>query len=592
MLPRPKGLGFGLDRRPSPAPRGAEFLRRRAPTSGLPQQTVAVASTAEEHAGSVDVGVRAVPARDALEFGLAPATARVDHAAIGARLRAVRRRDLDHRAALGHDLVAQHRHEAAPAAVEDRAVEPGLLAHPRAGLFGRATCARGHAADVQSLDDDRAVALGVERRLAVQDGVALPARLPLQAGHDGPRLLLVLRPLLAARDGALRARELFADALERSRVRHDAAVGIGEQVDHAAVDRDGGLRARERVGLLELDGHAREPGVAVADERAGLRRAAWRPVHDGRHGAELRKHHGATATLALDTEGLRCDDGRAVAALALPARRAAEPLEAALPRLVELDEQLRTQVAWNVREPRQFGAQGGQLVDLVERRGIARVGLAAPLVGHQPLLVGEIPQEPQRVFPRGQALRLRRRRIDAVALASPGQHASSMYWSMPKSNELRRGRHVVFNLNVHLVFVPKYRRSPITARVFAVLRSAWETVCAEFKCELIETNYEPDHVHLLVAYPPKVALSTLVNSLKGVSARRVKAEAFPEVQRVLWGAHFWSPSYCAVSCGGAPLDVVRRYVEQQRGASTSTATAAPPRPEVRGTRRSKPERSK
>ncbi len=162
---------------------------------------------------------------------------------------------------------------------------------------------------------------------------------------------------------------------------------------------------------------------------------------------------------------------------------------------------------------------------------------------------------------------------------------------MLKSTDLRRGRHVVFNLNVHLVFVPKYRRGPITERVFAVLRDAWATVCVDFECELIEANFEPDHVHLLVAYPPKVALSTLVNSLKGVSARRVRAAAFPEVERVLWGPHFWSPSYCAVSCGGAPLDVVRRYVEHQRGESPSSATAAPPRPEGRSTRRSKPVRS-
>jgi hypothetical protein len=67
-----------------------------------------------------------------------------------------------------------------------------------------------------------------------------------------------------------------------------------------------------------------------------------------------------------------------------------------------------------------------------------------------------------------------------------------------------------------------------------------------------EANYEADHMHLLVEYPPKVALSTLVNSLKGVSARRLRQAGLPDVQRKLWGQHFWSPSYCAVSCGGSP----------------------------------------
>lgn len=140
---------------------------------------------------------------------------------------------------------------------------------------------------------------------------------------------------------------------------------------------------------------------------------------------------------------------------------------------------------------------------------------------------------------------------------------------MPSSSNFRSGRHVVFSLQVHLVFVPKYRRAVITDRVFSVLHAAWEQVCRDFECELRETGWESDHVHLLVGYPPKVALSRLVNSLKGVSARRVRAADLPEVRGKLWGAHFWSPSYCAVSCGGAPLETVKRYIEQQRGGASS-----------------------
>lgn len=72
-----------------------------------------------------------------------------------------------------------------------------------------------------------------------------------------------------------------------------------------------------------------------------------------------------------------------------------------------------------------------------------------------------------------------------------------------------------------------------------------------------------DHVHLLVNYPPHLALSTLVNGLKGVSSRRLRQQDWPEVTRVLWGTAFWSPSYCVVSCGGAPLDIIKAYVETQ-----------------------------
>ena len=71
-------------------------------------------------------------------------------------------------------------------------------------------------------------------------------------------------------------------------------------------------------------------------------------------------------------------------------------------------------------------------------------------------------------------------------------------------------------------------------------------------------------MHLLVSYPPKVAISRLVNALKGVSARHLRAAEMPEVQSRLWGRSLWSPSYFAGSAGGATLDTLRRYVQNQR----------------------------
>jgi putative transposase len=91
-----------------------------------------------------------------------------------------------------------------------------------------------------------------------------------------------------------------------------------------------------------------------------------------------------------------------------------------------------------------------------------------------------------------------------------------------------------------------------------------ESVCADFGGKLLAFDGEEDHVHLVVEYPPKVALSSLVNSLKGVSSRLIRKLDLPEVRSRLWGDAFWSPSYCVVSCGGAPLEVIRQYVEEQR----------------------------
>ncbi len=140
---------------------------------------------------------------------------------------------------------------------------------------------------------------------------------------------------------------------------------------------------------------------------------------------------------------------------------------------------------------------------------------------------------------------------------------------MARANDFRTGRHVVYKLNAYLVFVPKYRRGVITERVFEILQSAWSKVCADFEGELLESNFEPDHVHLMVSYPPKIALAALINSLKGVSARLVRSANLPEMRNKLWGEHFWSPSYCAVSCGGAPLEVVAKYIQSQNRTGSS-----------------------
>jgi putative transposase len=89
-------------------------------------------------------------------------------------------------------------------------------------------------------------------------------------------------------------------------------------------------------------------------------------------------------------------------------------------------------------------------------------------------------------------------------------------------------------------------------------------VCADFETELVEFNGGRDHVHLLVHYPPKVALSKLVGSLKGVSARRLRQEHPDHIRKYLSGEHFWSPSYFVASCDGHPLSIINDYIEQQR----------------------------
>ncbi|WP_435806350.1 IS200/IS605 family transposase [Shewanella psychromarinicola] len=133
---------------------------------------------------------------------------------------------------------------------------------------------------------------------------------------------------------------------------------------------------------------------------------------------------------------------------------------------------------------------------------------------------------------------------------------------MTNSNGIRTGRHCVFKMHVHLVFVSKYRRKIFSKESLDTLKKLLRDVCLDFESGLVEFDGEGDHVHLLVEYPPKVAIAKLVNSLKGVSSRRLK-QLHPELKNHYYKSALWSPSYFAGSCGGAPIEIVRQYIEQQ-----------------------------
>lgn len=120
----------------------------------------------------------------------------------------------------------------------------------------------------------------------------------------------------------------------------------------------------------------------------------------------------------------------------------------------------------------------------------------------------------------------------------------------------------MFNMHVHLVFVTKYRKTIFTKVILNSLRDLFEKVCNDFESEMIEMEGERDHVHVLIHYPPKVPVAKLVNSLKGVSSRRLK-QLHPEITKHYWKNALWSPSYFSSSCGGAPIEIIRQYIEQQ-----------------------------
>ena len=135
---------------------------------------------------------------------------------------------------------------------------------------------------------------------------------------------------------------------------------------------------------------------------------------------------------------------------------------------------------------------------------------------------------------------------------------------MDTNPDIRTGRHCVFACHAHLVFVTKYRSGVFTDAMLDRCEQVMRQVCEGFGCTLDEFNGEHDHVHLLIGFPPTVQLSRLVNSLKGVSSRRIRKEFWPHVKQKLWGNHFWSRSYYVGTAGGAPLATITDYIQTQQ----------------------------
>ena len=118
-------------------------------------------------------------------------------------------------------------------------------------------------------------------------------------------------------------------------------------------------------------------------------------------------------------------------------------------------------------------------------------------------------------------------------------------------------------MHIHLVFATKYRRYVFTKQILDALKIIFASVCNDFEADLVEFDGEKYHVHLLITYPPKVSISRLVNSLKGVSSRLIRKKKYPSIRSQLWAATLWSPSYFIASCGSAPTSIINQYSEQQ-----------------------------
>lgn len=97
-------------------------------------------------------------------------------------------------------------------------------------------------------------------------------------------------------------------------------------------------------------------------------------------------------------------------------------------------------------------------------------------------------------------------------------------------------------------------------RLNEIASNLFSTVC----CEIIEFNGEEDHIHILFEAPPQIQLSKLINSFKTVSSRYIRKEFSQHLSKFYWKPYFWNRSYLVFTTGGAPIDIIRKYIEEQK----------------------------
>ena len=135
--------------------------------------------------------------------------------------------------------------------------------------------------------------------------------------------------------------------------------------------------------------------------------------------------------------------------------------------------------------------------------------------------------------------------------------------------DLDTNAHSVFSLHYHLILVTKYRKPVFDDEISERARALFEAIAPAYKIEVLEWNHDQDHVHIFFKAQPKTELSKFINAYKSASSRVLKKE-FPSMRKQLWQDMFWSRSFCLLSSGSAPIEVIRQYIKEQGSKNDKT----------------------
>lgn len=128
--------------------------------------------------------------------------------------------------------------------------------------------------------------------------------------------------------------------------------------------------------------------------------------------------------------------------------------------------------------------------------------------------------------------------------------------------KLDSNNHSVFSMYYHLVLVVKYRRKVIDDTISDYAKDKFVSLSEKYNITLVEWNHDIDHIHILFKAHPNSELSKFINAYKSASSRLIKKD-FPQVRKKLWKEMFWSRSFCLLTTGGSPIEVVKKYIESQ-----------------------------
>ena len=128
--------------------------------------------------------------------------------------------------------------------------------------------------------------------------------------------------------------------------------------------------------------------------------------------------------------------------------------------------------------------------------------------------------------------------------------------------ELDNNNHSVFSMYYHLILVVEYRRKVFDDSISDYAKSVFEKIAPSYNIFLLEWNHDVDHVHIMFKAQPNSELSKFINAYKSASSRLIKKD-YPEIREKLWEEYFWSQSFCLLTTGGAPIEVIKKYIETQ-----------------------------